>query len=216
MTRLILEYVLDGPHPGYAFTTPADGLDAAALKTIWQNALPRGTGWRHYPGAQALKGFPLEDGRQAALADVIVTGQADETGRQGIRRAEITVLDTADYLDALALRLALLPGAARAEAERRLSLRRWKQIADRAAPKARRAGGQIVLAAPYTGVEDWQVMEAVVLMIATAPPLRLLAGWPRVPPLTTLALDYHAEARLVALPLEAVGRPNGIQPVICE
>jgi len=53
-------------------------------------------------------------------------------------------------------------------------------------------------------------------MIATAPPLRLLAGWPRVPPLTTLALDYHAEARLVALPLEAVGRPNGIQPVICE
>jgi len=58
-------------------------------------------------------------------------------------------------------------------------------------------------------------MEAVVLMVATAPPLRLLAGWPRVPPLTTLALDYHAEARLVALPLEAVGRPNGIQPVIC-
>lgn len=215
MTRLILEYILDGPHPGYTFTTPGDGLDATALKTIWQNALPRGTGWRHYPGARALKGFPLDDGRQAALADVIVTDQQDETGRQGIRRAEITVLDAADYLDALALRLAMLPETARQEAGRRLSWGRWKQIADRAAPGTRRNSGQIVLAAPYTGVADWQVMEAIVLMVATAPPLRLLSGWPRVPPLTTLALDYHAEARLVALPLAAIERLDEIRPVIC-
>ncbi|NPV66249.1 MAG: hypothetical protein HPY64_03795 [Anaerolineae bacterium] len=215
MTRLILEYVLDGPHPGYAFTTQVDGLDAAVLKIIWQNALPRGTGWRHYPGARALKGFPLEDGRQAALADVIVTNQKDETGRRGIRRAEITVLDAADYLDALALRLAMLPEAARDEARQRLSWGRWKQIADRTAPGTHRNGGQIVLAAPYTGIADWQVMEAIVLMVATAPPLRLLSGWPRVPPLTTLALDYHAEARLVALPLAAIERLDGIRPVIC-
>jgi hypothetical protein len=213
MTDLVIAYVLDGPRPGYAFTTPPNGTDPETLKAIWRQAMPRGQGWRHYIGARTLKCFPLDGGRRAAIARVTVTDQADEIGRQGIRRAEITILSGEDILDYLALRLAMLPEAARAAAEERLTLPRWTQILDRALPKARRRAGQIVLAAPYTDAAGWQVVEAAVLMIATAPPLRLASGWPRIPPLTTLALDTREESRLVAVPLTELPRLHGVKPI---
>ncbi len=214
MTELVIEYVLDGRRPGYNFTTPTNGHDPDTLKAIWQQAMPRGQGWRDYIGARALKCFPLEGGRQAAIAEVTVTDQADEIGRQGIRRAEITLLDGADFLDYLALRLALLPEKARQEAERRLTWRHWKQIMDRAAPKPRKQAGQIVLAGEYTGPAGWQVMEAAVLIVATSQRVRALKGWPRVLPLTTLALDPRDESRLVAIPLARLSRHNGSKPIV--
>lgn len=213
MTDLVLEYVLDGRRPGYNFTTPTNSYDPDTLKAIWQQAMPRGQGWRDYIGARALKCFPLAGGRQAAIAEVTVTDQADEIGRQGIRRAEITLLDGAEFLDYLALRLALLPEQARQEAERRLSWRHWKRIMDRAAPKPRRQAGQIVLAGDYTSPAGWQVMEAAVLLVATSQHVRALKGWPRVLPLTTLALDPRDESRLVALPRAALPRLNGIRAI---
>ncbi|MBN2471978.1 MAG: hypothetical protein JXN59_14755 [Anaerolineae bacterium] len=216
MTDLVLEYVLDGRRPGYNFTTPTSGYDPETLKTIWQQAMPRGQGWRDFIGARALKCFPLAGGRQAAISEVTVTDQADEIGRQGIRRAAITLLDGADFLDYLALRLALLPEQARQEATRRLSWRRWKQIMDRAAPKARAKAGQIVLAGEYSGPAGWQVMEAAVLLVATSQRVRALKGWPRVLPLTTLALDPRDESRLVALPHASLPRLNGIRPIVLE
>ncbi|MBN2469195.1 MAG: hypothetical protein JXN59_00620, partial [Anaerolineae bacterium] len=178
MTELVIAYVLDGKRPGYAFTTPTTGFDDQTLKTIWQNAMPRGQGWRRYIGARSLKCFALDGGRRLAVSDVCVTEQADETGRQGIRRAAITVLDAADYMDYLTLRLVMLPDRARQEAERLLDWRRWKQILDRAAPKARKKDGQIALAAPFSSIDNWQIVEAAVLMIATSARVRLLSGWP--------------------------------------
>ncbi len=214
MTDLVIEYVLDGPRPGYAFSTVPNGTDPETLRVIWQHAMPRGQGWRRYVGARTLKCFPLDGGRQAAIADVTVTGQTDETGRGGIRRTEITILSGDDTLDYLALRLALLPETARAAAAEHLTLARWKQIMDRALPKARRRAGQIVLAAPYRDAAGWQVVEAAVLMIATAPPLRLASGWGHTPALTTLALDTREESRLVAVPLAELPRLDGIRPIV--
>lgn len=214
MTGLVIEYVLDGKRPGYNFTTPTDGYDPAALKTIWRNAMPRGQGWRRYIGAHTLKCFPLNGGRQAAISEVTVTDQQDETGRQGIRRATITVLDGADFLDYLALRLAMLPAPLREEAEAHLSWWRWKRIMDRATPKARQRNSQIVLAADYTSPRQWQLIEAIVLTVATSMRVRALKGWPDVLPLTTLALDYREESRLVAIPTAEMARLNGVKPII--
>lgn len=213
MRHLTLEYVLDSRRPGYAFTTPTDSFDQAALKAIWQGAMPRGQGWRGYIGARALKCFPLEGGRRVALCEVTVTDQADESGRRGIRRAEITVIEAGDYLGALRQRLAALPEPTRQAAGRRLTCWRWKCILDRALPKVRRSRGQIVLAAPYTTPADWAVVEAVVLRVATSRRLRALKGWPRVVSITTLALDPREESRIVALPLEAAGQWPGAHAI---
>ncbi len=55
MVDLVLEYVLNSRRPGYNFTTPTNGFSDSTLKAIWQQAMPRGQGWRHYIGAQSLK-----------------------------------------------------------------------------------------------------------------------------------------------------------------
>lgn len=214
MTALLIEYVLGGKRPGYNFTTPTDAYDPDTLKAIWRNAMPRGQGWRRYIGAHTLKCFPLNGGRRAAISEVTVTDQTDETGRQGIRRAAITLLEGSDFLDYLALRLAMLPTTVRDEAQERLNWWRWKRIMDRATPKTRQRNGQIVLAADYDTPQGWQLMEAVILTVATSMRVRALKGWPDVLPLTTLALDYREEARLVALPLAETDRLNGIKPIV--
>jgi hypothetical protein len=132
--RLVIDYVLDSRRPGYAFTTPTGDLPESVVRDVWRGAMPRGQGWSAYVGARALKCFPLEDGRQAALCEIEVTGRADESGRRGIRRAEIDVIDSADYRAALQARLDALPVAVRAAAEARLSWPRWLHIVERAIP----------------------------------------------------------------------------------
>ena len=213
MSDLVIEYVLDGKRPGYNFTTPTTSLSDSTRKAIWQQAMPRGQGWRRYIGAQSLKCFPVESDRRVAISEVTVTNQVDEGGRQGIRRAEIKLISAADFLDYLTLRLTMLPESVRAEADRKLSWWRWKRIMDRATPKVRQKKGQIILAAPYTSPRNWQLMEAVVLLVATSQRLRALKGWPAVHPLTTLALDPREESTLVALPANQVARLNGVKAI---
>ncbi len=216
MQPLVIGYALDSPRPGYTFTSPTAGYDEATLKAIWQNAMPRGQGWSRYPGAQSLKCFPLDGGRRAALSEVTVTDQTDETGRQGIRRAEIAVIEATDCLEALKARLAAMPDHIHAATARLLTCWTWKRILDRAAPKVRARYAQIVLAAPYTGVADWRVMEAAVLRVATSRRLRAVRGCPRVVPLTTLALDPREESLIVALPLAEARRLNGAQIITLD
>ncbi len=216
MPQLTLEYVLDSRRPGYTFTTPTDGLTDSMLRAVWRNALPRGQGWRAYTGAQSLKCFPLEGGRYAGISEVTVTDQADEGGRRGIRRADITILAGAEYLDYLTLRLAMLPEPAREEAERRLSWGRWRQIMDRAMPGVRRRSSQIVLTAPYTTPDDWLAVEATVLTVVTALRTRLLSGWPAVFPLTTLALDPREEGRVVAVPRQHAAGISRLHPILID
>ncbi len=201
MQTLIIEYVLDGSRPGYQFTTPTNGIGETALKTIWRHAMPRGQGWGQFVGARSFKCFPLDGGRQIAFSEVTVTDQTDESGRRGIRRAEITLLDAEACPDALTLRLVMLPEAVRDAANGLLTFWRWKRILDRAVPKMRHKNGQIVLAYPYTGPEDWRIVEAAALTIVTSRRLRALKGGPCACPITTLALDHHDESALVAIPL---------------
>ena len=213
MDPLIIEYVLGTRRPGYTYTSPTGGYDENTLKTIWQQAMPRGQGWRRYIGARSLKCFALDNGRRAALVDVTVTDQTDEGGRQGIRRAVITVIDGAEYLPALQTRLAELPESVNQAAMQRLTCWRWKRILDRAAPKLRTQNRQIVLTAPYTDPTSWQVMEATLLHIAVSRKLRAVEGWPPVFPLTTLVLDPREETRLVALPLAKAKRQPGVKAI---
>ncbi len=201
MQTLTLEYVLDGSRPGYQFTTPTNGIGEAALKTIWRHAMPRGQGWGQFVGARSLKCFSLDDGRQVAFSEVTVTDQADESGRRGIRRAEIMLLDAEACPAVLTLRLVTLPEAVRDAANSLLTFWRWKRILDRAVPKMRRKHGQIVLAYPYISPEEWRVVEAAVLTIVTSRRLRALGGGPCACSLTTLALDHRDESALVAIPL---------------
>ncbi len=213
MQPLVIEYVLDSHRPGYAFTAGTAGYDEATLKAIWRSAMPRGQGWRHYLGAESLKCFPLDAGRRVGIAQVTVTDQADEAGRQGIRRAEVSVIEAAGYLPLLKTRLAALPESVHEATTRLLTCWKWKRIIDRAAPKMRKKHGQIVLAAPYTSAPDWRVMEALVLRVATSRRLRAVKGCPRVVPLTTLALDPREESMVVALPLAEAHRLNGIRAI---
>ncbi|GAB4568983.1 MAG: hypothetical protein Kow0077_00770 [Anaerolineae bacterium] len=213
MTELEIAYRLDGRQPGYAFTTPTDGLSADTLRTIWQQAMPRGQGWRGFIGARTLKCFAVEGGRRAAIAEVTVTDQKDESGRQGIRRAVIRLLDGAAYLDYLALRLAMLPPDVRKAAGERLTRRRWQRIMRQATPGPRASGGQVVLTAAYHSPEDWQVVEAVVLSMALSQRVRALKGWPHILPLTTLALETREEGRIVAVPRAALAHLNGTRAV---
>jgi len=201
MQTLTIEYVLDGSRPGYQFTTPTNGIGEAALKTIWRHAMPRGQGWGQFVGARSLKCFPLDGERQVAFSEVTVTDQTDESGRRGIRRAEIMLLDAETCPDALTLRLVMLPETVRDAANRLLTFWRWKRILDRAVPKMRRKNGQIVLAYPYTDPEAWRVVEAAMLTIATSRRLRALKGGPCACSLTTLALDHRDESALTAIPL---------------
>jgi hypothetical protein len=201
--RLVIDYILDGQDRGYRFITPTDHLNPEIVRTIWRNAMPRGQGWGTavYVGARSLKCIPL-DLYRVAVSDVTVTGRRDELGRQGLRRAEITLMTTAEYADYLEALWAQQPVALREYAERRFGMRLWRRLADAALPRMSTAS-QIVLTYPYTGVESWRVVEACVLKLALTQRAR-----PQdlpVTPFTTLALDYRDESSVVALPLEKAG-----------
>jgi hypothetical protein len=140
------------------------------------------------------------------VSRVVTTSQVDEHGRAGIRRAEIDIIPASTYLDMLKRTLIAYPEPVRAAANRMLDFGHWLAILNRALPKILQSNDQIILTHPYSSVEEWQVMEYIVLYLATMWSIRVLRGWPRVMPLTTLALDAHEESRIVAVPLGTAQR----------
>ena len=212
MHELTISYVLEGARRGYNFTSPTDGIEPDALKAVWRSAMPRGQGWDQYPGASALKCFPLESG-EAAICQVSLTDLQDEVGRRGIRHAEIKLLAPRDYQRALLDRLHALPAQMVAEAERKLYSREWellfKKYRDAKKPKSI-VKPQTILAYPYSAA-GWLFVEACLLLLATRSTLltNLIEISPAINPFadrilsfTTLALDYREEGRIVALPLD--------------
>lgn len=195
MTRLVLEYLLEGHKRGYNFTTPTHGLDEDTLRHIWRSAMPRGQGWGAYIGAQSLKCFPLPNGR-IALSEVAVTDLRDESGRAGIRRAVIDVLSEDDCLARLEQRLHSYPPIIQERLQHMPTYLQRAKITNHARFKAE---PQLVLSYPYDTPYAWQMIEALVLKLVLAPfgPLR---GWRQPLPFTTLALDYREESMLAALP----------------
>jgi hypothetical protein len=206
MPELVIEYQLDGKHPGYAFSSPTQAFDDQTLKIIWRHAMPRGQGWGNpsYAGAQSLKTFRL-DKKRYAVSTATVTDQRDESGRGGIRRAEIEVMSTAAYLKFLEYRIRRLPTPLQQAADRRLTHTFWQQVLDKLTPKLK-PHRQIVLAHPYTDPAEWRLMEALVMKVATSRRIRLIKGWGAINSFTTLALDYREESSIVALPLERAQR----------
>lgn len=204
MADLILEYVLDGQRPGYAFQQPTDGFSQATLDAIWRGAMPRGQGWgdESLHGAVSLKTFRVDE-QWMALSRVTVTDQADELGRRGIRRAKIDLVPRTAYQARLHDQLDTLPAEARLAAGERLGDYLWKRILDKALLRARR---QVVLVHPYVGVTAWQVVEALILRIVTSPGLQLLEGWGPLTTFTTLACDWREESQVVGLPRDAADR----------
>lgn len=203
MPHLIIEYRLDGNQPGYAFVPPTDGFDERLLRAVWRGAMPRGQGWGSdiYLGARSLKCFPV-DRRIIAVSEVTGTDQADEQGRRGIRRAVITLIPVWKYGDFLRARLAAIAVSEREAARHKLTLSRWVSLIEKALPRFSSKPSQIVLAHPYQGPEQWQMVEALVLTLAISWKLRALYLGARLESLTTLALTHRDESRLVALPLD--------------
>ncbi|MGF1503765.1 MAG: hypothetical protein GYB64_19415 [Chloroflexi bacterium] len=204
---LQIGYRLEGRRPGYDFVSSTEGYDEETLKRIWQHAMPRGQGWgaEWLTGAQSLKCFRL-DGQTMAVSHVTVTDKEDETGRRGIRQANVSIVPLADYQTYLTNQLESLPQRA---AEHKLTLAHWLRIIERALPRVRRT--QIVLALAYKGPDQWSLIEALVLTLATSWSLRTLWG-PDIT-LTTLALTPQDETRIVALPAHFSQQVRGT-PVI--
>ncbi|MBN1429097.1 MAG: hypothetical protein JXB07_11980 [Anaerolineae bacterium] len=213
MTHLVIDYVLDGHRPGYTLRH-ADGLDQAAVKAVWRASMPRGHGWNEprMIGARSTKCFALPDDR-AAISQVFVTDQVDEKGRAGIRRAEVDIIPGAAMPDVLKHLLRCYPESIRVAANHKLSIGHRLAVLNRALPRLLEQGSQIVLTHPYTTAENWQVIEYIVLYLATTWSVRALRGWPRVLSLTTLALDVQEESLIVAVPLDTAQR-IGLQAAI--
>jgi hypothetical protein len=208
MNPLVLEYVLEGYSRGYNFTSPTHGYDDGTLKQIWRGAMPRGQGWgaEAYLGARSLKCFSLNV-RQFAFVEAVVTDQRDETGRKGIRRAVISVMSNELCAGYLRSRLEDYPRETLAEIAKLPSARQWAQILDRTALKWK-GGAQLVLTRGYT-LEDWQVVEALILKLVLSRRLALKQQG-AVVPFTTLALDAREEAPLVGVPAGATGSQEAV------
>jgi hypothetical protein len=193
MRQLVLEYVFEGHKRGYNITSPTNGFNDDTLKTVWRSAMPRGQGWGApvYENARSLKSFPLPDGR-IALADVNVTGLHDESGRGGIRKAIVDIMQPGEYLDALKARLSHYPQNVLVEANRKPGFGR------RRIPKVQ-GDSQVVLAHPYQTADSWQLIEALVLTEAIESLDRRWLG-SKYFMFTTLALEYRDESQLVVLP----------------
>ncbi len=202
--HLVIEYHLNGSQPGYRYRPPVDDFDEQTLKSIWRQAMPRGQGWSAdaYQAATSLKCFPV-DRKTMAISRVEVTGQQDEVGRSGIRRADITVLPQQTLFSTLEQMQKSYPAAVQQAAQKKMSAYLWRRLLNKIVPRLK-DGKQAVLAYPYAGPESWQVIELLVMRIVTAPGVRLLEGWGSAPSFTTLALDWREESRIVALPLDRV------------
>ena len=190
MKQLIIEYVLEGHKRGYNFTSPTQGFHDDVLKSIWRKAMPRGQGWGAdvYAGARSLKSFWLEDSRMA-LSETVVTDMRDESGRGGIRRAVVSVMQSGEYLEVLKTRLAQYSDVLR------------RQIDHRSLPNPR-GDKQLIFYHPYADVIRWQTVEAMILRQALKLSANGIIRSGRIVPFTTLALDYHDEGQIVVLPEE--------------
>lgn len=206
MRQLVLEYVFEGHKRGYNITSPTNGFNDDTLKTVWRNAMPRGQGWGAdvYVDAHSLKSFPLPDGR-IALADVNVTGLKDESGRAGIRKAVVDIMQPGEYLDALRARFSRYPQSIQLEANNKPTFGR------RRIPKPQ-GDSQIVLAYPYKTAEAWQIVEALILTEAIELLDRRWLG-SKFFPFTTLALEYRDELQVVVLP---ESRANELQNAVAK
>lgn len=192
MRQLTIEYLLDGHRRGYNFTSSTQGFNDDTLKSVWRSAMPRGQGWgaEVYKGAHSLKSFRLADGR-IALSDVTVTDMRDESGRAGIRRADVKVMQPGEYADHLNALLRAYPTPLQTEIQRKPGFLERKRI-----PKVK-GERQMILSHPYIHAQNWILIEALVVKAA----LDEMSGWAgRIVPFTTLALDYREESQLVVLP----------------
>lgn len=190
MKQLVIEYVLEGHKRGYNFTSPTQGFHDDVLKSIWRKAMPRGQGWGAdvYAGARSLKSFWLEDSRMA-LSETVVTDMRDESGRGGIRRAVVSVMQPGEYLEVLKTRLAQYSDALR------------RQIDHRTLPNPR-GDKQLIFFHPYADTSRWQTVEAMILRQALKLSANGIIRSGKIVPFTTLALDYHDEGQIVVLPEE--------------
>lgn len=207
MRQLVIEYVLEGRARGYAFTSSTKGFNDDTLKAVWRSAMPRGQGWgaEVYRGARALKSFALADGR-LALSAVTVTDQRDETGRGGIRRAEIAIMPPGEYAQHLSALLRQYPPSIQAELSRKSGLFERPRI-----PRAK-SDGQIVLSYPYRHAAEWRLIEALLVKAALD---EYHGGWlaGRFVSFTTLALDYREESALVVLPEERASQLKEVKAI---
>lgn len=188
---IIIEYVLTGQQRGYNITSGAGRLSEPISKALWRSAMPRGTGWSGYVNAHSLKVFSLPDD-QIAFCDVTVTDQQDESGRAGIRRAEVSLVTPNQYTRTLEARLAEYPTALTRIAEDRHA------TLSRQLPRFKR-DASILLTHPYQSAERWGLVEAVMLLLALKPP-KAWRGQQQPIPFTTLALDHRGDNPLIALP----------------
>lgn len=194
MRELIIEYVFEGHKRGYNFTSPTQGFNDDTLKFVWRTAMPRGQGWgaAAYVDARSLKSFGLPDGR-IALSETIVTGLRDESGRGGIRRSVIQVMQPGEYAEKLRVQLGLYPKAIQTEVTRKPRFGERRRV-----PKIR-GHEQTIVSRLYSSPTDWQLVEGLILQTACN---ELDGGWfqGKYIPFTTLALEYRDESQLVALP----------------
>ena len=190
MKQLTIEYLLEGHKRGYNFTSSTQGFHDDVLKSIWRKAMPRGQGWGAdvYAGAHSLKSFWLEDGRMA-LSEAVVTEMRDESGRGGIRRAVVSVMQPGEYLDHLKTRFSQYPE----------NLRLHTNQYSLPNPRGEK---QLIFYRSYDDVTRWQAVEALILRQALKLSMSGIIRSGRIVPFTTLALDYHDEGQIVVLPEE--------------
>jgi hypothetical protein len=193
VSRLVIEYVLEGHQRGYNFTSSTQGFDDTVLKSVWRNAMPRGQGWADYTGSRSIKGFPLDNGT-VAVSEMTVTDLKDENGRRGIRRAEVDVMSPMVYSHHLQSRRDGYPRSVREQAD-------WFYMQVRQSFPRLKNDMPLILAHPFNDNRSWWAVEATVLALA-AYPLPQMHGWGPVITFTTLALDYRNDSRVLALPLD--------------
>lgn len=217
MRLLHIHYVLDGKRRGYQFIESTRDLDPAHLKTLWQNAFPRGQGWGDpaLVGAMALKSFTLDDNLIAAC-ETTITDQRDEAGRMGIRTAVIRLMNATEHAAYLQTRIAQLPPDTVAAAERGLYSHDWellfRKVRDFDQPRTLWKP-QTILTCMYTA-GNWHFVEACILLLVTRATLltNLIELTPKINPFadraipfTTLALDHREESRITAIPSNKLG-----------
>lgn len=206
MSRLTIEYLLEGPKRGYNYTSSTHLFDDRVLKEVWRNAMPRGQGWAadHYIGSRSIKCFPLENG-QVAVSEVTVTDMEDENGRRGIRRAVVDVMSSTVFGHHLQSRVQAYPH------EVRVAVNGQVDKVRRSFPRLKKQM-PLILAYPFQSAQDWWLMEALVLHL-TLTPLRQMRRWGTIIPFTTLALSYRNDSKIVALPADEAAQVTDV-PVV--